>query len=186
MRGDGGGEERAGVAGGNLPLMTRLIFFQRLEPVTTEHLVPHSSSHTHRHTQTHTHTQSHRHTHAQTPCPDLHVCLLVHTGSNDTGASHRSIPNCHSAGKHTHTHTHTHTHKNSWPDADTHMHTCEVGYAFAHLCMLEAMFSTTSADAHLLLPLLRPHHPLHTHAQTLDQSHILSPQPFSHPPAPSH
>lgn len=65
--------------------MTRLIFFQWLEPVTTEHLVLGS----------HTLTQ---YTYTQTPCPDLHVCLLVHTGSNDTGASHRSIRSCHSAG----------------------------------------------------------------------------------------
>lgn len=112
--------------------MTRLIFFQRLEPVTTWSPTP---------------PRTLNHTHTQTLCPDLHVRLLVHTGSNDTGASHRSILSCHSAGKH--------THKSSRTDADTHIHTREVGYAFAHLCMLEAMFSTTSADA-LLLPLHPP------------------------------
>lgn len=48
------GRKREKEAGGNLPLMTRLIFFQRLEPVTTEHLVPQSSMHTQTHTQTHT------------------------------------------------------------------------------------------------------------------------------------
>lgn len=107
------GRKREEEAGGNLPLMTPLIFLQRLEPVTTEHLVPQSS--------TQPHTLNDTHTHIQTPCPDLHVCLLVHTGSNDTRASHRSILSCHSAGKRTHTHTHVHTQKQ--PDRCRHTHT---------------------------------------------------------------
>lgn len=109
------GVGRAG-DGGNLPLMTRLIFFQRLGPVTTEHLVPHSYTHPHTRTRTHAHTYAcarvRTHTH-KTLCPDLHVCLLVHTGSNDTRASHRSILDCHSVGKRAHTctgsHKRTHT-----------------------------------------------------------------------------
>lgn len=62
MRGVGGkkGKEskerrkREKEAGGNLPLMTPLIFLQTLEPVTTEHLVSQLSTHTHT---PHTHNQ---------------------------------------------------------------------------------------------------------------------------------